>query len=104
MVVKLEQTYDIYGKRIIRATKKRGKITIDEIQEAMRKDRIEGVFCIVFGEGCDTYQWDGYDNDDTIDVQIVEHEGCPICGRDEAIIRYCPNCGEFVNSRRQLRL
>ena len=108
MAVKLEQAYDLHGRRMIRATKKRGKISVAEIQDAMRDKRIEGVFCIIFGAGYDGYQWDAYDEDDggdVVDIQIVEEEcTCPICGRDEPITRYCPNCGEFVNRRRDLRI
>ena len=108
MAVKLENACDLRGRCIIRATKKRGKISVAEIQDAMRDESIEGVFCIIFGAGYDGYQWDAYDEDDggdVVDIQIVEEEcTCPICGRDEPITRYCPTCGDFVNRRRELRL
>lgn len=107
MAVKLEQTYDCHGRFMIRATKKRGKISVAEIQDAMRNQRIEGVFCIIFGAGCDGFQWSDYDDEvgDVVDIQIVEADcTCPICGRDEPITRYCPTCGDFINNRRELRL
>ena len=108
MAVKLEYAFDLRERYIIRATKKRGKISVAEIQDAMRDKRIEGVFCIIFGAGPDGHQCTGFDEDyggDVVDIQIVEEDyTCPICGRDEPITRYCPTCGEFVNRRRELRL
>jgi hypothetical protein len=88
--------------------KRRGKLTFEEIREALREEFTQyGGTCffamIVKASEEDGYQgWmDGDDAGDTVELlQIEEGYDCPVCGRMAPPFEYCPNCGEAWRERR----
>lgn len=84
--------------------KKKGKLSVAEIQEALREKHLEGLWCIQFPVGEDTY--DGWSLTepvgDAVDVWSIEQDcGCPICGKLSPIKYWCPECGCKVKEEGQ---
>lgn len=91
---------DLHRCDVVTLRRKKGEITFSEAVEALRKeDRCdESIYAVLLSPGC-TYQ--GYGDEDEegetltlIDIGSAEH--CPICSKEEAILRWCPECGTFI--------
>jgi len=98
--INLEWDTDRHGKSCIRASKKRGKISTDELQEAMHNNRSmnEGYWAIIFKTCEDGYQcWFNEEpvGDEVFIYQVDDGESCPVCFKD-LVIDYCPHCGENI--------
>ena len=99
--IELEWGEDFRGKRILLAKKKRGKISIAELQEAMNYNHnYSGAWAVIFR----VFEDGGYIGWGDLDVQkgdvlelyqLGEGEGCPVCDV-VLIVEYCPHCGECL--------
>lgn len=83
-----------------RVTKSRGKLTLDEITDALRDAGVEGYAVVLLRIG-DVY--DGWNDEipkgDIVDVPIVdEGSACPVCSQLVPLIRYCPECGKRIET------
>jgi len=102
MAFKFEWETDCHGNDILLAIKKRGKISIPELQEEMRKDyRLHGGWALIVAVREDGgYQgWGGGEEPkgDVLKLYRVEDwETCPICAATFSGIEYCPHCGERI--------
>lgn len=98
--IEFEWEKNVHGKSILLAKKKRGKISIPELQEAMRDDyRYEGGWAVVFVVREESgYQGWGDSEEPKGDIlelhQLGEGENCPVCAA--VFVEYCPHCGERV--------
>jgi len=99
--ITFEWDKDIRGNEILLATKTRGKITIPELQEALRKDyRYQGsgwaITFKVFEDGGYIGWGDAEDpKGDILELyRIDEYDECPICRKLLSPIEYCNHCGE----------
>jgi len=104
--ISFEWVEDRNGNRILQATKKRGNISITELQEVMREDYnlCGNVYAIVFPVHEDGgYQGWG-DEENKGDVlflyQYADWEPCPICFKD-LVVDYCPHCGEKIREEQK---
>lgn len=88
-MAKLTPTWseDIYGKEVLRVDKKRGKITIEELENYLRLHRnLNGNWIIVLRCGEETLEgsgwgWGNEKEGDT--VLLYEYtDACPICGKE----------------------
>lgn len=94
--------YDFHDRYVVVVEKARGKLTLDEIEDALRtNDR--GAFCgnyvIMLRCGESTIGgsgWDIYEDlkGDTVQVYPVDGEDtCPVCAKLTPPYPYCPECG-----------
>lgn len=100
--ISISRTYNSHSRPIVRITKRRGKLTLQEVCDLLRyEDRQEwcGVYTIIFNCTESTIGGDGFNlNDepqgDALDLYPVEDsDDCPVCGGVTPPFRYCPNCG-----------
>lgn len=100
--ISVERTYDsLHGCDIVTLRRRKGGITVSDAIEALRDANRwdDSTYCILLSPG-NTYQ-DGYGADDDEDeiltlIDIGNAERCPICAKEDAILRWCPECGTFV--------
>lgn len=94
---------DYHDQAILILRKKRGKISIGEIEEFLRytgSGKYQGHWAILINASeasCGGSGWmDEYDDPgDTVCLyQIEEGDCCPVCGAVTPLLEYCPNCGE----------
>ena len=94
--------YDFRDKSILRITKQRGKLTLEEIEDILRYDerqRFFGCYAIILNCSEATMGGNGmyFEEDqkgDAVDLYPVEEmEDCPICGKMLPPFTYCPTCG-----------
>ena len=83
-----------------RVTKSRGKLTLDDISDALRDAGVDGYMMILLNIG-DTYI--GWNDDtpkgDVVDVYIIEEGStCPVCSQMVPLIMYCPECGKRIDT------
>lgn len=99
--------YDFHDRSVTIVEKSRGKLTIDEIEDALRtNDR--GLYCgnyvlllrcgeaTLGGSG-----WDDYEEPkgDSVALYAVgEADECPVCSRLVPPYQYCPECGSNWDS------
>jgi len=101
MNITFEFDNDLRGIEVLLARKSRGKISISEIQEAMRDDnRFQGGWwAIVFKTQEESYQGWGDINQPKGDVlelyRVDDLEACPICATVLSV-DYCRHCGEQI--------
>ena len=97
-----ERTFDsLHGCDIVTLWRRSGSITIEEAIEALRDEdgRYGGSnYALLLSTG-DTYQ--GYGDMDEGEhrydfIDLGSSEKCPICAKEEAILRWCPECGTFI--------
>ena len=97
-----DRTFDsLHGCDIVTLWRRSGSITIEEAIEALREEgRGYGgsTYALLLSTG-DIYQGYGYTEEmehryDFID--LGSSEKCPICAKEEAILRWCPECGTFI--------
>lgn len=93
---------DYHDKSVVVVEKKRGKLTLDEIEDALRTYEC-GMFCgnyvimLRCGEAtCGGSGWDIYDEPkgDTVTLYPADsEEACPVCSKLVPPYQYCPECG-----------
>ena len=90
------------GNDILIAQKKRGKISITEIREALRGDyRYQGVWVVIIKAQEDSgYQgWGDIDEPqgDILELyRVVDDDQCPICAATFLGVTHCPQCGDLL--------
>ncbi|MHC1785463.1 MAG: hypothetical protein AB9880_00115 [Christensenellales bacterium] len=98
-----ETDQDPYGREVIKATRKRGKISIDELTETLCRDwnyqdRLYAIVIRSNESAADVqyteYAFDPKPGDLVILYPIEEGESCPVCAKAAPPHTYCPNCGE----------
>ena len=99
--IKLE--YDGERNRIY-VTKKKGKLTLDDIIDAVLDARDYGHYAIILN--CSMAAADGgdyWDDEPEGDVCVLypidEYEKCPICEQVTPLLEYCPECGAPLKQR-----
>lgn len=94
--------YDWHDRRLITVNKRRGKLTVEEIAEALRysEDQIYcGHYVIILNcseatIGGSGYFFDDVPQGDAVDLYPVEEgEYCPVCGKFTPPFDFCPTCG-----------
>ncbi|MBQ7620814.1 MAG: hypothetical protein IJV02_00165 [Candidatus Methanomethylophilaceae archaeon] len=84
-----------------KVTKSRGKLTLEDIEDAFKEYGVEGYVSIVLKISENDYS--GWDDDETPKGDMVyatvidEGLNCPICGQLTPLIRYCPECGACID-------
>ena len=84
--------------------KSRGKLTLDEIQEALHYGGTNNQFCgryvLLFNATENTIGGNGLwleqeqKGDSVLLYELDESSDCPVCGKLTPPYEYCPNCGE----------
>lgn len=106
MAVKLniEWSEDIYGKSILLVSKKRGKLSVEEVGDALRYNQhLQGNYIMFIQAGevtCEGSGWiDELENKgDTWELyKLEEYEKCPVCNHELPTRQYCPECGHPLN-------
>lgn len=93
--------YDHQDKTMLQIVKKRGKLTLEEIQDLIRYENHQqfcGHYVIFLNCSEETLGGNGMyleeSKGDAVDLYEIEQEGtCPICGKYIPPFEYCPNCG-----------
>ncbi len=100
--IEMSWSYDRQDKPVLQIVKKRGKLTLEEIQDLVRYEngqRYCGHYAIFLNCSEETLGGNGLffseePKGDAVDLYQIEHEGaCPICGKYLPPFEYCPNCG-----------
>ncbi len=100
--IEMSWEYDYKDRPVLRIEKKRGKLTMEEIEDLLRYEegqRYCGHYAIILN--CSEATVDGgglyLEEDQKGDVvslyQIEDGETCPVCGVYSPPFEYCPNCG-----------
>ena len=107
--------YDRKDKMVLVIEKKRGKLTLDEIQDAilhpdenLRNSPISsyGWYTIILNcnEGVDMPTWGDSLEEKPGDIAILypvnDSDDCPVCGRLTPPFQYCPECGHDLRKER----
>ena len=86
------------GTENYRISKTRGRLTLDDIEEALKRTGgDDGFYMIVLNIRQDSYTgWEmGEEKGDSVIVQyIYEGEPCPLCAEITPPMYYCPHCGK----------
>lgn len=101
---KLTWEWSDRGNNEIIVRKARGKITIQELQEFLNEgrnyDSFAGMLAVAyFRINGSEYLFDGYDGEESDGDSVIlcmagDDTPCPICGRNDVFVQYCPQCGE----------
>ena len=99
--ITLEWGEGFRGNSVLLAKKKRGKISVAELQEAMNYNyNYSGAWAIVFRAfedgGYAGWGDNQYPKGDVLELyQIGDGENCPVCAAI-LVVEYCPHCGESL--------
>lgn len=99
---KIEWGYDRYDQPVLQIVKKRGKLTLAEIEDILRYENGQqwcGYYAIILN--CSEATVDGGslflmpdDPGDAVDLyKLEEGEPCPVCEKAIPPFEYCPSCG-----------
>lgn len=82
-------------------TKKRGKITLEDIEESLKEIGCDGYVCIVLKIMQDGY--DGWTDSDSTEDRVYasfidDAYDCPVCRQLTPYIHYCPECGKKIDT------
>lgn len=100
--IEMSWAYDYKGRLALRIEKKRGKLTLAEIQDLLmyeESQRYCGHYAIILNcseaamGGDDLYLEEGQKGDVVALYKIEDGETCPVCGKYTPPFEYCPNCG-----------
>lgn len=93
--ITIEQKYDYTGKLVYMVRKSRGKLTLEEIQQALREAQVEGLAAIMFNLDC-SYNESIEDHVDCDRISVMafsDYDDCPVCSHLSPIRYRCPECG-----------
>lgn len=100
--IEMSWKYDSRDQSFLRIVKKRGKLSLEEIEDLLRYEggqRYCGHYIIFLNCSEETLGGNGLffeaeQKGDAVDLYQIEHEGiCPVCGKYVPPFEYCPNCG-----------
>ena len=100
--IEMSWIYDYKDRLALQIEKKRGKLTLDEIEDLLRYEDGQkwcGHYAILLNcseatvDGGGLYLEEGQKGDVVALYQIEEGETCPVCGKYTPPFEYCPNCG-----------
>ena len=100
--ITITREYDHHDRPVVRITKRRGKLTLEEVSDLLRTEgwgEWNGYYAIVLNCSEGTLGGNGlygYEEPkgDALDLYPLENFGdCPVCGQMTPAIQYCPNCG-----------
>lgn len=86
-------------------TKKKGKLTLDDITEAIMDAQDYGHFAIILNcsmaaaDGVGFWDEDEPEGDVCTLYPIDEYEKCPVCDQVTPLLEYCPECGARLKQR-----
>lgn len=100
--ITIERTCDLHDRPIVRITKRRGRLSLEEVGDLLRHEGFgewwgalrhrPQLYRVTIG-GNGLFDFDE-PKGDTLDLyKIDEGEECPICGQFTPPYVYCPNCG-----------
>lgn len=95
--------YDHRDRMVVKVEKKRGKLNLDEIIEAVQSKGLFGHYVILLNcmEGTGFSGWlDEVEpvGDSATLLPVEEADDCPVCGHLTPLLQYCPSCGERLPS------
>jgi len=100
--ITFEHSKDLRGNDVLLAIKKRGKISITELQEAMQVSRYYAgsgwavLFKVFEDSGYSGWFDEEQGKGDILELyRIDDFENCPVCA-DTLVVNYCPHCGERI--------
>lgn len=100
--IQMEWDYDYMDHLLLRISKARGKLTLEEIQDLLLYENGQqfcGHYAILLNCSEGTIGGNGVyleedSKGDSVALYQVEQEGtCPVCGENTPPFEYCPNCG-----------
>ena len=100
--ITITREYDHHDRTVVRITKRRGKLTLEEVSDLLRTEgwgEWNGYYAIVLNCSEGTLGGNGlygYEEPkgDALDLYPLENFGdCPVCGQMTPPFQYCPNCG-----------
>lgn len=99
----IRRSYDLADRPCVRIEKKRGKLTLDEIEEILRYEDAQnwiGHYAILLNCSESTVGgvcWPNMAEDNQGDAvnlyEIADAGECPVCGAELPPFEYCPSCG-----------
>lgn len=101
--VTVKWDYDIRGRMVLAVHKNRGKLTLSEIEEALRyenRGEFNGHYAILLNCSEATCGGSGWGDevepkgDDVFLYPLEDGSDCPVCANLTPPFDYCPNCGE----------
>lgn len=102
--ISLSGGYDDTGTYTVTIKKRRGKLTLDEIEDAIRDAGIDyyGYYALLLNlnEGAlegPCYWYGDPPGDSVVLYRIEDGENCPVCQKVTPLLTYCPHCGEKLN-------
>jgi len=105
--ITFEHGKDLRGNDVLIARKKRGKISIPELREAMQDDwKYQGscwavLFKVYTDGGYSGWNDEELPKGDVLELyRIDDYESCPVC-TDALVVNYCPHCGERIKEEAQ---
>lgn len=97
--ITVESSFDDY-REVYTVIKKNGRLTVEEIQEALSDVGIEGYVTIVLhvGQMLDDGWTDPNEKkgDACSTFLIMEGNDCPVCRKMSTLRQYCPECGRIL--------
>lgn len=101
MTIKTEWNRDRLGRDMTTVIKSRGKLTVEEIQTALRDKGMEGYFVIIIkvGDTDDGYFYEEPKGDACDVYAINQDEVCPICAKTSTVQYWCHECGNKLEER-----
>lgn len=100
--IEMSWVYDYKDRLALQIEKKRGKLTLDEIEDLLRYEDSQkwcGHYAILLNcseatvDGGGLYLEEGQKGDVVALYKIEDGETCPVCGKYTPPFEYCPNCG-----------
>lgn len=100
--ISVQGSYDRNGEPILRIAKKRGKLTLGEIEDILRYENGQqrcGYYLIILNCTEATIGANGLFEEedppgDSVDLyRIEEGDACPVCRQLTPLHEHCPNCG-----------
>ena len=106
--ITITREYDHHDRPVVRITKRRGKLTLEEVSDLLRTEgwgEWNGYYAIVLNCSEGTLGGNGlygYEEPkgDALDLYPLENFGdCPVCGQMTPPFQYCPNCGAKMDMK-----
>ena len=103
--ISLTGGYDDTGIYTVTIEKKRGKLTLDEIEDAIRDAGADYfshyALLLNLNEGAmegPGYWFEEAQGDRALLYRIEDGEKCPVCQKVTPLLTYCPYCGEKLSA------